>query len=247
MNNDNFAQWTQELLEEERKNGRATNVLQICVEHFDAWEYELIPLLRKNGKPGYRSIVEMLHKNGNLNANEAMIQKYFSRIRKKKGLTRQKSFVDPSLTQTRSVEVVPTSVVVSPGAAPKTAPVPEVQPPSHQVQTARPIPPRQADEVAYPHVYAKTSLTSPVEFENLRDEEDRWKKESIEGWVAPWTGIDEYVWLGLLEKIEEYNRYSSPKWTAYGNNATFRKELGTDQQRNVYDLLKRKVVAQRKI
>jgi len=247
MNNDNFAQWTRELLEEERKNGRATNVLQICVENFDVWENELIPLLRKQGKPWYRSIVEMLHKNGNLNANEAMIQKYFSRIRKQMGLTGQKAPVPSSLTQTRSVEVVPTPVVVSPGAAPKSAPVPEVQPPSHQVQGARPSPPRQADELAYPHVYAKTSLTMPVEFENLRDEEDRWKKESIEGWVAPWTGIDEYVWLGFLEKIQEYNRYSNPKWTANGNNLNFRKELGTEQQKNVYDLLKRKVVAQRKI
>lgn len=245
MGNDNFSQWTKDLLEEERKHGRATNILQICFENFDAWEYELIPLLRRNGKPGYRSIVQMLHQNGNLNANEAMIQKYFSRIRKKKGLTNQKASIAPSLTQTRSVDVVPTPVVVSHQAAPVLAV--EVQAPPHQVQAVRHTPPKQTDEIAYPHVYAKTSLTPPVEFENLQADEDRWKKESIEGWVAPWTGVDEYVWLMFLEKIMEYNRYNSPKWTALGNCVNFRKELGSDQQRNVHDLLKKKVVIQRKI
>lgn len=243
MNNDNFAQWTQELLEEERKNGRATNVLQICVENFDVWENELIPLLRKQGKPWYRSIVEMLHKNGNLNANEAMIQKYFSRIRKKKGLTGQKASVPSSLTQTRSVEVVPTAVVVSPVAAP----VVEAQPPAHQVRPSRPTAPAQADEVAYPHVYAKASVTPPVDYQDMREELERWKSEAVEGWVADWTGVDEFVWLDFLERIEEFNRYNSPKWTVMGNHVKFKNEIGQQQLKEAFDLLKKKVMKQRKI
>lgn len=246
FNNDDFVKWTNEIIANDLENGELKNILQICEQNFDLWTKELFPVLQQQRKSCYRVVVSILHKGGCLNANEDMVRSYFAYIRKKRGQTKA-SAGGTSLTQTRSVEVVPTPVVVSPGAAPKSAPVPEVQPPSHQVQGARPSPPRQADELAYPHVYAKTSLTMPVEFENLRDEEDRWKKESIEGWVAPWTGIDEYVWLGLLEKIEEYNRYSSPKWSANGNNLNFRKELGTEQQKNVYDLLKRKVVAQRKI
>lgn len=246
VSNDDIKRLTEELIQDCATNGQIKNISSICEENYDDWTERLFPVLRLQGKSCYGELAKLFHKFGCTNATEKLLSGYFSKIRKKRGLTKT-TVRSTSLTQNRTVEVVPTPVVVSPGAAPKTAPMPEVQPPSHQVQAARPIPPRQADEVAYPHVYAKTSLTTPVEFENLRDEEDRWKKESIEGWVASWTGVDEYVWLGLLEKIEEYNRYNSPKWTAYGNNLNFRKELGTEQQKNVYDLLKRKVVAQRKI
>ncbi|MGF6275862.1 hypothetical protein ABIB38_004268 [Massilia sp. UYP11] len=245
MIDDNFAQWTKELLDEERRNGKATNVLQICVENFDVWENELIPLLRRNGKPWYRSIVEMLHKNGNTNANEAMIQKYFSRIRKKKGLTGQKASIASSLTQTRSVDVVPSPVAVSHQVAPVEAVETQVLP--HQIQAVRHTPPKPAIDQEHAHVFAKTSLTPAVDFEDLREEEDRWKREAQEGWVAEWTGVDEYVWLGFLEKINEYNRYNNPKWTVSGNHTKFKNELGTEQQKNVFDLLKRKVVVQRKI
>ncbi len=246
MNNDNFAQWTQELLEEERKNGRATNVLQICVENFDVWENELIPLLRKQGKPWYRSIVEMLHKNGNMNANEAMIQKYFSRIRRKRGLTGQKASVASSLTSNRSVEVVPTTIVVSPVAAPKTVPVPEIQPPSHQVQVARPTTAKQVGDQEYPHVFAKGSLTPPVEYHDFEADLASLQEQSRTEW-SDWSGIDEGHWLSFLNKIESYNMTYSPKWTVDGNQTEFWKYLEQKDDISMFKLLKKKVVVKRAI
>jgi hypothetical protein len=246
FNNDDFVRWTNEIIAHDLENGELNNILKICEQNFDLWTKELFPVLQQQRKSCYRVVVDILHKGGCMNANEDMVRSYCAYIRKKRGLGKKNAHavgVAPSLTQTRSVDVVPTSVVVSPVAAPATV----VQAPPHQVQATRAAPPKQADEVAHPHVYAKVSLTPPVEFADLREEEMRWKQESIQGWVAPWTGVDEHMWLIFLEKILDYNRYNNPRWTVHGHCAGFRKELGTDQLRNVYDLLKKKVVVQRKI
>jgi hypothetical protein len=240
IQNDDIAKWTEELIESELESGELANILRICDENFELWTQKLFPVLQAQGKPCYRAVVQLLHRAGCMNANEKMLGTYFSYLRKKRGLTKQTARA-PSLTQTRSVDVVPTPVGVSPVAAP----VGEAQPSSYQVQPSRPVP-VQADEVAYPHVYAKASLTPPVDYEDMREELERWKSEASLGWVADWTGVDEFVWLDFLDRIEEFNRYNSPKWTVTGNHVKFKNEIGQQQLKEAFDLLKKKVVKQRR-
>jgi hypothetical protein len=238
--------WTKELIEEQQQNGELKNIRRICEEYFDVWTQQLFPLLQAQGKPCYPEIVKLLHRAGCMNASVNLLTSYFSQIRRERGLTKGKARavgIAPSLTATRSVDVVPTAVVVSPVAAP----VLEAQPPSYQVQPSRPTTSVQADEVAYPHVYAKASVTPPVDYQDMREELERWKAEAVEGWVAGWTGVDEFVWLDFLERIEEFNRYNSPKWTVMGNHVKFKNEIGQQQLKEAFDLLKKKVVKQRKI
>lgn len=245
FNNDDFVKWTNEIIAHDLEKGELKNILQICEQNFDLWTKELFPVLQQQRKSCYRVVVSILQKGGCLNANEDMVRSYFSYIRKKRGLVKriaQKVPVPPSLTQTRSGEVVPTPVVVSPIAAP----VMEVQAPSHQV--ARPVakPVTQVDQAEYPHVYAKASTTLPTDYEDMRDEIERWKSEASVGWVAEWTGVDEFVWLDFLDRIEEFNKYNSPKWTVMGNHVKFKNEIGQQQLKEAFDLLKKKVVKQRR-
>jgi len=242
FNNDDFVRWTNEIIAHDLENGELNNILKICEQNFDLWTKELFPVLQQQRKSCYRVVVDILHKGGCMNANEDMVRSYFAYIRKKRGLTKNPARA-PSLTPTRSVDVVPTAVVVSPVAAP----VVEAHPPAHQMQPSRPTAPAQADEVAYPHVYAKASVTPPVDYQDMREELERWKSEAVEGWVADWTGVDEFVWLDFLERIEEFNRYNSPKWTVMGNHVKFKNEIGQQQLKEAFDLLKKKVMKQRKI
>jgi len=238
--------WTKELIEEQQQNGELKNIRRICEEYFDVWTQQLFPLLQAQGKPCYPEIVKLLHRAGCMNATVNLLTSYFSQIRRERGLTKGKAravSVAPSLTATRSVDVVPTSVVVSPVAAP----VVEVQAPAYQVQATRAAPPKQADEVAYPHVYAKASVTPPVDYQDMRDELERWKSEAVAGWVADWTGVDEFIWLDFLHRIEDFNMYNSPKWTVMGNHVKFKNEIGQQQLKEAFDLLKKKVVKQRRI
>lgn len=242
IQNEDIAKWTEELIESELESGELANILCICDENFELWTQKLFPVLQAQGKPCYKAVVQLLHRAGCTNANEKMLGSYFSYLRKKRGLTKTTAR-SASLAQTRSVEVVPTSVVVSPVAAP----VVENQAPSHQV--ARPVakPVTQVDQSDYPHVYAKASTTLPTDYEDMRDEIERWKAEEQAGWVADWSGVDEFVWLEFLSKIDEFNLFSNPKWSVLGNQVKFKNELGTEQRKNAFDLLRKKVLKQRKI
>ena len=164
--------WTKELIEEQQQNGELKNIRRICEEYFDVWTQQLFPLLQAQGKPCYPEIVKLLHKAGCSNATVNLLTSYFSQIRKERGVGKQKTravVISAPLPAARPFEVVSTPVVVSPVAAP----VVEVQPPSHQAQVGRQVP-VQADEVAYPHVYAKASVTPPVDYQDMRDELERW-------------------------------------------------------------------------
>jgi hypothetical protein len=245
LDKDMVGDWTKELIEEQQQNGELKNIRRICEEYFDVWTQQLFPLLQAQGKPCYPEIVKLLHRAGCMNATVNLLTSYFSQIRKERGVGKPKTkavAVSAPLPAARPSEVVPTPVVVSPVAAP----VVEVQPSPHQVQVGRQVA-VQADEVAYPHVYAKASMTPPMDYQDMRDELERWKSEALEGWVANWTGIDEFVWQDFLERIEEFNKYNSPKWTVMGNHVKFKNEIGQQQLKEAFDLLKKKVVKQRKI
>lgn len=239
IQNEDITKWTEELIESELESGELANILRICDENFELWTQKLFPVLQAQGKPCYKAVVQLLHRAGCTNANEKMLGSYFSYLRKKRGLTKTTARAS-SLTQARSVDVVPTPVVGSHQASPI------VQAPSHQV--ARPVV-KQAvsdDQVAYPHVYAKCSLTPPVDYENFEDDLSSLQEQSRTEWLD-WSGTDEWHWVDFLEKIETFNKSYDPKWSVNGNPTEFWKYLEHKDDVAMFKLLKKKVVEKRKI
>jgi len=240
ISNEDFVTWTKDLIAHDLENGESKNILQICEENFDLWTNELFPVLQRQRKSCYRAVVSLLHKGGCLNANEDMVRSYMSKIRKKRALSGQITSVAPSLTQPRSVDVVPTPVAVTYQAAPS------VQAPPHQV--ARPAV-KQAlgdDQVAYPQVYAKQSLTVAVDYEDFNADLISLQEQGRSGWLE-WSGTDEWHWLEFLSKIETFNKSYDPKWTVDGNQTEFWKFLESKDDISMFKALKRKVIDNRKI
>lgn len=237
INSDDVAQWTLELIDNELESGELSNILKICDDNFELWTQKLFPVLQAQGKPCYKAVVQLLHRAGCKNANEKMLGSYFSYLRKKRGLTKTTARA-PSLTQARSVDAVPIPVVVSHQAAPI------VQAPSHQV--ARPVVKQSVsdDQVAYPHVYAKSSLTPPVDYENFEDDLSSLQEQSRTEWLD-WSGTDEWHWLEFLDKILTFNKSYDPKWSVNGNPTEFWKYLEHKDDISMFKLLKKKVVEKR--
>lgn len=239
INSDDVALWTEQMIESELESGELSNILRICDDNFELWTQKLFPVLQAQGKPCYKAVVQLLHRAGCMNANEKMLGSYFSYLRKKRGLTKQTGRTS-SLTQPRSVDVVPTPVAVTYQAAPS------VQAPPHQV--ARPAV-KQAlgdDQVAYPQVYAKQSLTVAVDYEDFNADLISLQEQGRSGWLE-WSGTDEWHWLEFLSKIETFNKSYDPKWTVEGNQTEFWKFLESKDDISMFKALKRKVIDNRKI
>lgn len=237
INNDDVALWTEQMIESELESGELSNILRICDDNFELWTQKLFPVLQAQGKPCYKAVVQLLHRAGCMNANEKMLGSYFSYLRKKRGLTKQTGRTS-SLTQLRSVDVVPTPVAVTYQAAPS------VQAPPHQV--ARPAV-KQAlgdDQVAYPQVYAKQSLTVAVDYEDFSADLISLQEQGRSSWLD-WSGTDEWHWLEFLSKIETFNKSYDPKWTVDGNQTEFWKFLESKDDISMFKALKRKVVEKR--
>jgi hypothetical protein len=241
INSDDVAQWTLELIDNELESGELSNILRICDENFELWTQKLFPVLQAQGKPCYKAVVQLLHRAGCTNANEKMLGSYFSYLRKKRGLTKTIARAS-SLTQVRSVDVVPTPVVVSHQVAP--VETVEVQAPPHQVARSVAKQAVSDDQVAYPHVYAKCSLTPPVDYENFEDDLSSLQEQSRTFWLD-WSGTDEWHWLDFLEKIETFNKSYDPKWSVHGNPTEFWKYLEIKDDIALFKLLKKKVVEKR--
>lgn len=230
--------WTSEVIQDGEERGHVTNISSICNDNYDEWTQRLFPLYRQQGKSCYAELVKMLHKHGIMNATEKLLSGYMSKIRKKRAPSGQITSRASSLTQPRSVDVVPSAVVVSHQAAPS------VQTPPHQV--ARPAV-KQAlgdDQVAYPQVYAKQSLTVAVDYEDFSADLLSLQEQARSSWLD-WSGTDEWHWLEFLSKIETFNKSYDPKWTVEGNQTEFWKFLESKDDVSMFKALKRKVVEKR--
>lgn len=234
----NFEVWTNELIEEESKDLKETNILAVCEEYFDVWNEQLFPLLRRQNKSCYKYLVMLFHKNGNMNVTEATLQKYFSIIRKRRGIAIQ-PLTAVAVTKKLDMSSRPGEDIGSvhiperPFIAPKTS-----------VGSISGI-----GQGGSGNIYSKSSKTPPMDYEDMRDELKRLKEERINGW-GEWTGIDEWLWLEKLELIEEYNRiYFNDVWNIKGNQMKFMAfaKIKTDDAMKLYDLLCEKVVVKREV
>jgi hypothetical protein len=235
-NNNDFVNWTNELIEAEIASGGISNVLRICEENFDMWTKVLFPILQERKKPCYKAVVALLHRGGCTNATESMVQSYFTYIRKKRGIKPTKpvsQLVAPTVAIEASVmpepEVITKSVAVKPVVPVK----------AHQTVSAV----VQVDSNS--HVYAETCSVEPEDYEDIREEISRLENEKKNGWSADWCGRDEFFWKEILEAGKKVSLYGGQKWTFDGNPLAIKKELSSEARKTIYDLLIKKVATKR--
>lgn len=241
IDNKEIIKWTNELIENDLKTGELSNILKVCEENYDFWTKELFPVLQYQKKSCYRAVVSLLHKGGCLNANEDMVRSYFAYIRKKRGIKPTKH-VSQWLAPTVAMEapVVPDPEVITRNVAVK--PVNEVPVKAHHTVSAVPV----VQVGSNSHVYAETCSVEPEDYEDIREEISRLENEKKGGWVADWSGRDEFFWKEILEAGKKVSLYGGQKWTFDGNPLAIKKELSSEARKTIYDLLIKKVATKRK-
>jgi hypothetical protein len=237
IDNNDLIRWTNEIIEEDMQSGELKNILKICEDNFDLWTNKLFPVLQAQKKPCYPVVVKLLHRCGCMNANEDMLRSYFAYIRKRRG----EKVGRVSQSNPVAVPVVSSPVVMVEAVAPE---VKEVHVEAH---LSSPATVKLNDQATYPHVYAPTATVAPEDYKDIREVLARLGAEKSAGWVADWCGEDEYFWQDFLKKIASFVKFNRDEFSIKGNQFKFKKEIESEAKKNVYDLLREKVVLQRKI
>jgi len=66
----------------ERLNSVEQSVQSVVDEHFDLWEYELAPVLRRRRMSVYKEVAKIIRRAGVVSADEKNVGACFRRIRK---------------------------------------------------------------------------------------------------------------------------------------------------------------------
>lgn len=232
---------TNELIEEE-SIGIPSNIMQIVRENFELWEFKLFPLLKRQNKSCYGSLVKIFHspKIGLSKVTEDQLRVCFQRVKNEKsakGLYVQKGVS----------HVVPGANAIATEAVQGLPPANQVQ--RHTVVTT-PVGISKSVGVSQgggrdPRVYGRQGGVSPCDsWTDINDEIDRLKNEREIGW-GDWTGIDEDLWHSLLDAIAKYDSYNTVKFNAEGSHPSFYKDL-SETKRKLFEVLYKKALAVRK-
>lgn len=150
-------------------------------QHYAVWTQDLFPLLQQAKVPCYKTVVDILSEAG-VNVNEELVRKYFSVIRKRRGIPAKSYWTHRGVTPT---------VTLTPQAATSTRPKPVPSP-----VTAAPAPVVQAS----PPVVSAPAI-EPVEVADWRAELRRLEQQDS---PTSWCGQDQWMWdyfTGQANKI----------------------------------------------
>lgn len=237
---------TNELIEEE-SIGIPSNIMQIVRENFELWEFKLFPLLKRQNKSCYGSLVKIFHspKIGLSKVTEDQLRVCFQRVKNEKlakGLYVQKGVS----------HVVPVANTLATEAV-------QGQPPANQVQrhtvvttpvgiskpvgtSSRPV--FEAGMID-PRVFGwDSAVVRDNSWSDVREELQRLENERNEGWLE-WSGVDEDFWQDILLAIEKHDNIASKKFNVNTSHSAIYRDWDTEMQ-GIFKLLIKKAVAVRK-